>query len=547
MKKESENKISKIQDEDFQSFLSYLSTIRGYSDKTRVSYGEDVADFLLYLSKQGKEKGNIDKEIIRAYLLDLNLNSLDKNTIKRRISALKHFYKYLYTYREYQGNPFETITSPKKDKKLPTFLTYEEICQFLDANMKREDRLAARDQAILELCFASGLRASEVISIQIKDIDFEEKRIRVFGKGKKERVVPFSDIAKDAIQEYSRNLRKILLKDISKDPGFLFLNSKGERLTERGLEYIVEKAAIKCGFPLKVHPHMLRHSFATELLNNGADLRVIQELLGHESISTTSIYTHVSYADLKKTYDACFPKGNTTISLNQRYVIFDFNGTMFFDEDKHVVSWRDFAKEKFGVEIQDEDFPLHIHGFNNAEILSWLAKKEFSKEEVALLTKEKELYYQKLCEADVENLHLVDGLEEFLDRLVASGVKIGIATASQKPNVDWYLKTFHLLKWFKEENIIYDDGTLTKGKPDPMIYERALERMGADRRFTVVFEDALSGIKSAYGAKVNRVIALANGEKAKQVSKMKEVHSVIENFRKLSKEDEDFIFLLKNK
>lgn len=540
--KKRKNRIERIKDEEFSSFLDYLVSVKGYSDKTAISYGEDVASFLLFLAEEGKTKGQVDKDVIRTYLLDLNMKGMDKSSIKRGLSALRHFYKYLYTFRGYKDNPFETVSTPKKDKKLPDFLSYEEVCDFLDGNKKREDFLADRDQAILELLFASGLRCGEIISLRIQDIDYETKRVKVLGKGNKERIVPFTSTCRDALLSYQAILRKRLLADEKEE--IFFLSSKGKRLTERGLEYIISEAGVKSGFPLKIHPHMLRHSFATELLNNGADLRTIQEFLGHSSIRTTSIYTHVSYAELKDTYERCFPK--IMNNEKKKAVIFDFNGTMFFDEEKHVLSWREFALKKYQKELRDEDFPSHIHGFSNKTILEWMSGKTLSEEEVEVLSTEKELMYQKLCLQDKEHLHLVDGLYEFLDLLKENGVILGIATASRKPNVDWYIKTFDLLRWFEKENIIYDDGTLTRGKPDPMIYLRAYERLGVRNEDTIIFEDSFSGIKSAYESHPHMVIGIRPKEDLHLIEDRKELSYVVSDYRHIDDEILSFLNVKRN-
>ncbi len=191
-------------------------------------------------------------------------------------------------------------------------------------------------------------------------------------------------------------------------------------------------------------------------------------------------------------------------------VIFDFNGTMFFDDDKHVVSWKEFAELKFRVTLTDEDFDEHIHGHNNAEILSFLARRSFTKAEVFQLAKEKELLYQKLCERDTQHLHLSPGLEAFLTILKKHNVKLAIATASMKPNVDWYIKTFDLLRFFKKENIIYDDGTLDRGKPDPLIYQRAFKALNITPEEAIIFEDSLSGLQSAIRSKAKYVISISD-------------------------------------
>ncbi len=541
MTKEKKNKIALVQDEEFSSFLEYLVSVKGYSEKTRISYGEDVASFLLFLSKEKKSKEQVDKNVIRTYLLEQNLEKKEKSSIKRSLSALRHFYLYLYTFKNYKQNPFETVSIPKKEKKLPEYLTFEEVTQFLDGNQKRTDFLKDRDQAILELLFASGLRCSEIVSLKAEDIDFSLLRVKVNGKGNKDRIVPFTNICKEALLSYQHGLRERLIK--KKEETTFFLNRNGNPLTQRGLEYIISQAAKKTAFPLSIHPHMLRHSFATELLCNGADLRTIQELLGHTSIRTTSIYTHVNLTQLKETYERCFPKIMNTKNENQKAVIFDFNGTMFFDEEKHVLSWRDFAMEKYGRFITDEEFPKYVHGFNNKAILEWLSQKELSEQEVEILSTEKELLYQKICIQDEEHLHLVEGLTSFLSLLKEKGIKLAIATASRKPNVDWYIKTFHLLDYFKKENIIYDDGTLTKGKPDPMIYLRAMEKLQVEPENVVIFEDSISGIRSAVKSRAEYVIGIRPEKDIEKIRNEEGLSFIIHDYLNLPKEVMGFLFL----
>lgn len=543
MAKKTGNRVDIIQDDELNDFMIYLTDVIGYSQKTALSYGSDIGDFLLFLKNSNIEKKNVDKDLIRQYLMDLRIRGLQAVSVKRYLSSNKHFYKYLHQYKNYPTNPFETIHAPKKKQKLPKFLTEKEINSFLDANATRKDRLALRDQAILELMYASGLRCSEVIGLKIQDVDLSRKEVKVFGKGGKERIVPFNESSKAAIEAYLEKLRGQLVDNTKNDEKILFLNSRGEKLTERGLENIVQESSLKCGFGQKVHPHMIRHTFATTLLNNGADLRIIQELLGHESISTTAIYTHVTYEDLKRTYQACFPKAKTSFTgkpNEDKAVIFDFNGTMFFDDDKHVISWKAFAKQKYGYDLKDEEFPGHIHGHNNADILHYLTGKTFTPEETLMAATEKELMYQKICEDDNENLHLVKGLSEFLDLLVKNHIKIGIATASMKPNVDWYIKTFHLSKWFDTDHIVYDDNTLTRGKPDPMIYHRAMQILNVLPENVLVFEDSPSGIESAYRADVGYIVAIRKPD-GKDTSHLNGVKTMIEDFSTLPKEVLEFL------
>lgn len=223
-------------------------------------------------------------------------------------------------------------------------------------------------------------------------------------------------------------------------------------------------------------------------------------------------------------------------------VIFDFNGTMYFDDDKHVLSWREFAKNEFKVYIKDEDFDLHIHGFSNKEILKFLTGNDYTKDQIKDFATRKELYYQKICEEDKETLHLVAGLESFLLRLKNRGLKLAICTSSMKPNVDWYIKTFNLHRYFLDDLIIYDDGTIKKGKPDPEIYNRAIAALNIKSEECVVFEDAQSGIKSAFNAHVNSIIAVGNKEKTDKVKNMNGVFCCIEDFTSLPSSVENILF-----
>lgn len=299
------NSMNFTEDEDLLAFLNYLKDNRNYSDLTIRSYQIDVRHFLSFLQEENIPKKALQRGDIRAYLLTLQKKRLEPSSIQRKLSSLRHFYRFLVLYRDYPKNPFNLVSAPKKSKKLPEFFSHDEITTLLDENQKRTDFFQKRDQAIMELLFASGLRASELIHLKFQDIQFQEKTILVVGKGNKQRLVHFNDVAKEALLDYQRFTRILLLGD-KEDTGVVFLNQKGDMLTERGLEYIVEEASKKANFPLRIYPHMFRHSFATELMNNGADIRIIKELLGHSSVSTTAIYTDVSFEDLKETYQRCF-------------------------------------------------------------------------------------------------------------------------------------------------------------------------------------------------------------------------------------------------
>ena len=301
---------NKVVTKEVEDFLTYLEKERRFSLHTVESYKEDVSFFVGFLSDNKKSVNEVDVALIRGYLLELTNSGLSKSTIKRNIAALKHFYKFLFLRNYISNEPFELITSPKQEEKLPDFLSDDEIVQLLEANRRRTDELSSRDQAILELMFASGLRASEVVNLTLQSLYLRERIIRVFGKGKKERIVPFTNSCRECLEEYLNvTRRKLLDKNVDRSKeNHVFLNGRGEKLTNRGLEYIMEEIEKKTGCYMKLHPHKLRHSFATSLLSKGADLRTIQEFMGHESIGTTQVYTHVTYSEMKSVYDKAFPR-----------------------------------------------------------------------------------------------------------------------------------------------------------------------------------------------------------------------------------------------
>ncbi|MCI2068672.1 MAG: tyrosine-type recombinase/integrase [Bacilli bacterium] len=305
-----QGKFLKVTSDEEMRFLSYLSNERKYSEHTVSSYKEDVSLFLGFLASINRDYQDVTTEEIRGYLLDLTNRGLSKATIKRTLASLKHYYRFLYLKDFIRRDPFELISSPKQEKKLPDFLTSDEIEQLFAANRRRTDKLAPRDEAIIELMFASGLRASEVVNLTLQSINMRDRLIRVFGKGKKERIVPFTKTARDAMQEYLDGLRVELASKCKKtnQGAYFFLNDRGEQLTTRGLEFIMNEIESKSGDFCKLHPHILRHSFATRLLSQGADLRTIQEMMGHESIGTTQIYTHITYTEMKGIYDKAFPR-----------------------------------------------------------------------------------------------------------------------------------------------------------------------------------------------------------------------------------------------
>lgn len=301
------------------SFLDHLKRERNYSDTTINSYSHDLDIFFKFLANEGTLMDEVDQITIRNFLTEELNRGVSKRTCKRRLSSLRHFYSYLTMEKVVKDNPFVFIQAPKTDKTYPHALYREQIQTIYNENAKRTDELASRDQAILELLYYSGVRAAELVTLKIQDVDVKRRTARVFGKGRKERYVPFTPDCQKALLAYLNNLRPILLqrfvpteKEIERGegtpPANFFLNSNGHKLTTRGLEYILDTIEEKTGTFVGLHPHLLRHSFATHLLENGADLRVIQELMGHASINATQVYTHVSVEAMQKEYLSSHPR-----------------------------------------------------------------------------------------------------------------------------------------------------------------------------------------------------------------------------------------------
>ena len=289
-------------------FIRYLKNNLNYSDHTIDSYKRDLEKFHNFLSHEDILFDDLDVSTIRNFLSVEISNGVSKLSCKRRLSALRKYYDFLQSKNYVKHNPFIFIQSPKTERKLPSYLTKREVENLLEENKKRIDHLMLRDEAILEILFYCGLRVEELINLSLQDIDFNRRIIRVFGKGRKERLVPFTLECKNTLKMYLDKCRpNLYCKNINPTTSFL-LNEKGKQLTTRGVQTILKSIEMKTGVPYDLHPHILRHSFATHLLENGADLRIIQELLGHTSINATQVYTHVSQDAMINSYINAHPR-----------------------------------------------------------------------------------------------------------------------------------------------------------------------------------------------------------------------------------------------
>jgi integrase/recombinase XerC len=281
-----------------EQFFYYLKAERGVSPHTLRAYTEDLHDFQTFSDKNPKDIDNLD---IRSFLASLHHKKLKKTSISRKLATIRSFFKYLHREGYVPKNPARLVSTPKIPKTLPKFLTIDETFSLLEKPQGETFR-PARDRAILELLYSSGLRVSELTSLDISDLDIKESLTRVKGKGMKERIIPIGSKAMEAIQNYLTE--RISLKKKSQA---LFLNNRGGRLTQRSVRRIVVYYSRMVNLKSDLSPHTLRHTFATHLLHEGADLRSIQELLGHSSLSTTQKYTHVDIRHLMEVYDKAHP------------------------------------------------------------------------------------------------------------------------------------------------------------------------------------------------------------------------------------------------
>lgn len=292
-----------------EQFRAYLLVEKNFSQYTAKAYTSDVMSFLIWL--EDTDVSSVDYNKIREYLRFIYKYNYKKTTVARKISALRTFYKYLYRERVVEANPVAGVSAPKKTKSLPKFLDKEEIEQILN-NVNIESPSGFRNRAILELLWATGMRISELSGLNFGDLNLEHNEIKVFGKGSKERIVLISERAKQYLERYIHTARRLVARDFPPPPqeenSPVFINNTGYRLNPKTIRNVINSIVEKISLPKKVTPHMFRHSFATYLIENGADLRVVQELLGHASISNTQIYTHISTKHLTDTYNKAHPR-----------------------------------------------------------------------------------------------------------------------------------------------------------------------------------------------------------------------------------------------
>ncbi len=291
--------------QELNSFLEYLKYQKNYSDYTIISYQNDILEYLNFIKKEALDFKTVEYSDIRFFLMYLKDEKKDNNTsINRKLSSLRGFYKYLANEKLVSTNVFSLVNGPKKSKKLPRYFEYnelEELFKVPDTNTP----IGQRDLLLLEMLYATGVRVGELVTIQVKDIDFGRKTILILGKGNKERYVMYGEYCEEALKKYLNDGYQELNK---KDCPYLFLNQNGGQLTDRGVRFILDQLIHKTSINKSISPHMIRHSFATHLLNQGCDLLTVQKLLGHESIKATQIYTHVTTDRLKEVYFHSFPR-----------------------------------------------------------------------------------------------------------------------------------------------------------------------------------------------------------------------------------------------
>ena len=299
--------------EAISNFLNYLVVERGFSKNTLDAYQNDLNQLVGFIEEEAAKRGlipswsNVGREGMLSYLLSLKERSYAATTKARKAAAAKSFFKFMVAEGNIKDNPTQDLASPKVGKSLPKPISISQVRRLLEQPAKLSAPEAKRDRAMLELLYASGMRVSELVSLNLGDVYKEDGYyVRCFGKGYKERIIPIHEQAASTVEEYVKEVRPRLAR--SQDERALFLNARGERLTRQGLWQILKGHAKSAELGIEITPHTLRHSFATHMLSGGADLRSVQELLGHANISTTQVYTHLDTEHIRRTYDKSHPR-----------------------------------------------------------------------------------------------------------------------------------------------------------------------------------------------------------------------------------------------
>ena len=308
--------LSRINNEAISLFLGYLQHERNMSEHTVRNYGTDIAQFVAFLAGVGRDGDfpeRVDHLIIRSFMSEMEAKGVSRQTVARKIAALRSFYKFMQRRGRVVVNPARVVRTPKLEKRIPSFLTVEMMERLLAAP-ERSTFAGSRDLAMLELIYSAGLRSFELVGLNHEDMDLDRRVLRLRGKGKKERVNPIGRYAAEALAAYLR-LKAECGPASPPESEAVFLNFRGRRLTTRSVRRMLSHYSALADLPGDVSPHTLRHSFATHLLQRGADLRVVQELLGHENISTTQIYTHITAAEMHKIYSVSHPRAEKTLNI----------------------------------------------------------------------------------------------------------------------------------------------------------------------------------------------------------------------------------------
>lgn len=298
--------------EEINSYLSYLTVEKGFSDNTVAAYRNDLSSLASFAEEEASKQGtapswsSFGRQGMMSYLLDLNQRSYAPTTRARKVAAIRSFFRFLTAEKTIPEDPTLNVKSPHVGRSLPKPISERQAMLLLEQPTKRSTPEAKRDVAMLELLYASGMRVSELVSLNLEDVNAVDGEVRCFGKGRKERLVPIAPRAIRAIEEYFKEGRSRLVRN--KEEKALFLNRRGDRLTRQGFWQILKGYAKSAGLEGEVTPHTLRHSFATHMLSGGADLRTVQELLGHANISTTQVYTHLTTEHIRRSYEKSHPR-----------------------------------------------------------------------------------------------------------------------------------------------------------------------------------------------------------------------------------------------